>query len=126
MKIHTYKHQVHTLDLSNPTAPTNYVAQTILQGSPVHWRDDVFGKLAHAILAYLNRTPTAEQLRMVIAYLQHHIHAPCWLEQSPYENAEEALGDQLRALRSASLAMVAIEDVDRFLLGCIQIGLDPL
>lgn len=117
--------QVAIFDPKNPTAPHSYVHRGFVQGMPLYWGDDVSGVMLAAVRAYHDQQPTPEQLRMVIAYIQHHIHAPCWLESSPFNVNEEAEAT-IRALRERSLTLASVVDVNEYIHEAIGIGLDPL
>lgn len=64
---------VAIFDINNPTAPGNYVTRFAVPQTPLNWSDDVTGIMRAAVMAYLDQRPTAEQLKVVIAYIQHHI-----------------------------------------------------
>jgi hypothetical protein len=114
------------LDLKNPTAQGNYVNNPFLQGAPVHWQDDVTGKMRVSVLAYLEQKIDPEQLELVIAYIQYHIHAPCWLEAFPGGKPNDEMRDQIIALREDSKKLKTIEDVNAYINKSLGIGLDPL
>ncbi len=118
-----------TLDLEHPTDPTNYVDRPWAKGTPLYWQHEVTGRLRLAFLAYLSGSPTADELHTVIAYIQHHIHAPCWLETLPLEEGEtpdEEFNNEIRALRALSLTLVTAQDVRQYIDRAMDIGLDPL
>lgn len=113
-------------DPKRPTDPRSYADRGFAQGTPLHWRDDVTGTTQQAIMAYLEQNATAEQIALVIAYVQHHIHAPCWLESSPYSHVDEEMATAIRALRARSLTLVSATDVNQYIRAAMEIGLDPL
>lgn len=115
-----------TWDPKDPTNPNSYVSRGFVQGMPLYWRDDITGAMTSAVMAYLERTANATQLALIIAYIQHHIHAPCWLESSPYSDVDEEMATEIRALRARSLALVSADDVNQYIQAALQIGLDPL
>ena len=118
--------KVQTLNLENVTDPHNYVDRPFAQGTPLNWQDDVSNKLPEAVMAYLNQDPSPEQLQLVIAYIQHHIHAPCWLESSPFDEVDEEMADSIRSLREQSLKLASMEDVNAYIHTALDIALDPL
>ncbi|MEZ4684170.1 MAG: hypothetical protein R2932_59165 [Caldilineaceae bacterium] len=117
-----------SLDLANPTNPANYVDRYggALPGSPLNWRDDVSGQMQETILSYLEQRSTPEQLKTLIAYLQHYIYAPCWLEQNPFGEVDEEIAAAIRKLREQAKRMVTLHEVNDFINEMINIGLDPL
>lgn len=117
---------IQTLDLENPTDPSNYIKRGFLAGTPLNWQDDITNRLRNAIMSYLDQSPTTEQLKIVIAYLQHHIHAPCWLEQSPLGEAHDEVKKEILALREKSLQVESLDDVNQYINAALNIALDPL
>jgi hypothetical protein len=117
--------QLPVLNLENPTDPALYVKRGTVEGMPLYWRDDVTGRLPAAVMAYLNHKPTPEQLGLVIKYIQHHIHAPCFLEKSPFEVIDE-LAEEIRALRALSLELKTIQDVNQYIHRALAWALDPI
>lgn len=115
-----------TLNLEFPTHPSNYVPRGIVQGTPLNWRDDITGRMESAVMAYLKQMPDEEQLKLVIAYIKHHIHAPCWLEQSPFDEVDEEMEAEIHALRERSLQLKTVEDVNEYINAALAVGLDPL
>lgn len=115
-----------TLNLEFPTHPSNYVPRGPVQGTPLNWRDDVTGRMESAVMAYLKQTPDEEQLKLVIAYIKHHIHAPCWLEKSPFGEVDEEMAEEIRALRKRSLQLKTLEDVNEYISAALHSALDPL
>ncbi len=93
-------------------------------GGPLRWQDDVTGVLPAAVLAFLdfslgvNVAFTAEQLDLVRDYCQYYINAPCWnttdMEAAFVELRERIIGVQ------------AVEELDKWLHDCLDIGIDPL
>lgn len=115
-----------TLNLQDPTNPRNYVDRPFAVGTPLNWQDDVTGQTQAAVMGYLNQTPTPEQLKIVIAYLQYHIHAPCWLEQSPFGEVDEEMADEIKALREQSLKLTSLKEINQYINRALGIALDPL
>lgn len=114
-----------TLDLKHPTDPANYVDRPFAKGTPLSWRDDVTGTVPAAVMAYLNQEASDEQIKMVIAYLQYHIHAPCWLETPPWGETDEEMAEEIRALRALSLKMSNVADVNQYIHSALDSALDP-
>ncbi len=114
------------LVLEHPTDSKNYVDRRFAKGTPLTWRDDITGQLQAAFMAYLNHTPAPKQLQLVIAYLQYHIHAPCWLETCPLGTLDEDMKTEIQALRELSLTLKTIDDVHQYLYRAAEIGLNPL
>lgn len=117
---------IPTLDLKNPTDPRNYVDREFAKGTPLNWRDDVTGQMGAAVMAYLNQKLTDEQLNLVISYVQYHIHAPCFLEQSPFGEMDEEMASEIKLLRKRSLELKTIEDINEYINQAMNIALDPL
>ena len=97
-----------------------------VKGIPLNWQNEVSGRLEKAVMAYLNQTPTPEQLKIVIAYIQYHIHAPCWLESSPFGKIDEDMVIEINSLRTQSLNLTSLKDVNQYIHKALEIGLDPL
>lgn len=114
--------------LNSPTDPKSY--RTIPQisgGVPQNWEDDVTGRLPAAIHAYYDAAPSDEDIKLVIAYCQHHIHAPCWMvnhNELP-ESDEEFKNDYLELCR-LSLQLKTKDDIYEYILKSMEWGLDPL
>lgn len=123
------KFKIPTVDLADPTNLKNYQNTFFSKGVPVYWQEDVTGTMQRAVTAYLSQALTADQLKLVIAYCQHYIHAPCWLEESPF-NADGAdiseIAQEITELRKQSLEMETLEDVNLFVRSSLEAGLDPL
>jgi hypothetical protein len=106
--------------------PRNYVDRPFAKGTPLNWRDDVTGTLPAVMMTFLEKrkeTPS-EQLQMVIAFLQYHIHAPCWLGEPL--NPDEETKEEILALRELSLTLKTFEDVHQYIHRAMDIGIDPL
>ncbi len=117
------------LDLEHPTAAGNYVDRPWAKGTPLTWQDDITGRLCMAMLAFLSGNPAPDDLHLMIAFIQYHIHAPCWLETLPMEEGEdldEELKNKIRALRALSLTLKTVADIRQYLDRALNIGLDPL
>ena len=117
---------VPTLNLENRTDPRNYVDRDFSAGTPLNWQDDVTGQMREAVMAYLNQDPTPKQLKIVIAYIQYHIHAPCWLESSPFGEVDEEMAQEIRALREQALKLTTLKEINQYIDRALNIALDPL
>lgn len=130
MTIRFIASQLPVIDLANPTDPNNYVDRSYAQGMPIHWRNDQTGTLPAAVRAFYNQDATPEQLKLVIAYIQHHIHAPCFLEKSPFLSADPdpdiTFEPEIKALRKLSLTLVTAADISAYISRAMDIALDPL
>ena len=108
----------------NPTDPSSYVVQ--FQGigaTPLNWQNEQTGVLRGAIMAYLNQAQTVQQLRLVIAYVQHYIHAPCWADIVVDEPDRQ---QALEQLQKSSMALLTVSDVNQWLGESVKFGVDPL
>jgi hypothetical protein len=90
---------------------------------PLHWRDEISGRLAKAVHAYLlnrtdNLTVTDEQIVLLRGYLRYYIHAPCW-EWPEFRQ-------ELSSLRSAVGELDTATEIDEWIHKALEIGLDPL
>lgn len=117
---------VTLFNVGNPTDPKNYHSNGRVSGLPLNWQDDVTGTMRAAVMAYLDQKPTDEQLKLVIAYIQHHIHAPCFLERSPWGEVDEETARAIKALRAKSMEMKTLKDVNHYINRALGVGLDPL
>lgn len=125
MRNSTKPNEIKTLDLKNPTNPDNYVSRGDITGLPLYWQDDITGTLRSTILAYYDRKMNPEQLATLIAFLQHFIHAPCWLENLPFE-ATAQTKKEISELRTMAMGMKTIADINGFIWRCLDYGIDPL
>lgn len=108
---------IHTLSFE---MPTTYEPPL---GTPLYWRNEVTGVLGAAIWAYIAHgaeptvqpAPSAEQLALVVAYLRYVINAPCWHG-----------GMGLAVARIGVEKLATVEDVQTWIMGCLEIGIDPL
>lgn len=125
--MNTIKFQfVPTFNLNDPTNPANYHDVGFLEGMPLNWEDEVSGRLRAIVLAYLEQKIEPSALHILIAYVQHHIHAPCWLEKSPFsEGVDEETATEIQALRAVSLNLKTVEDVNNYVDRAMEIALDP-
>ena len=119
--------EITVFDYNDPINPRNYhdMDSGHLRGVPLYWRHDITGEMQSIMRSYLEQRCNANQLRIVIAYLQHFIHAPLWLENIPLGAATEMTAAIL-AIRQQSMAMTTIEDVNACIDAMMKIALDPL
>ena len=97
--------------------------QSQLGELPPYWRNETSGQLQPAIEALINHgsqpdkfpPPTPQQLGLVIQYFQLYINAPCWQGDS-----------NLVELRAQAQQLQTVEDCDRWLMACLDLGIDPL
>lgn len=109
---------VDNLDFRNPTNPAYYNFGPV-PGIPLQWQNETTGRLRTAISAYLEQKPTDHQLKLVIAYLQHYVHAPAWLQ-------DPELAADVKALQAKSLTLKTIEEAKAFIQDAVALGIDPL
>lgn len=114
------------LNPKNPTDPASYRDVGPVKGMPLNWQDDITGQMPRAVLAYLDQDASPEQLRLVIIYIQHHIHAPCFLEAYPFDEIDDEYQEALKKLRERSLALKTQEDVNQYINDCMEWAIDPL
>lgn len=120
---------VATFSPENPTDPSGYITRGTITGTPLNWRDDVTGGMESAVMAYLNQGQeevSPEHLQLVIAYIQHHIHAPCFLEESPFGEVDPWMSGYIIGLRQKALNLKTVEDVNEYIDAAMEVGLDPL
>ena len=97
---------------------------------PVSWREDEAGYVSQAVLAYCTwrtassaaRPPSEEDQLVLWAYLRYFIQAPCWRARA---RDARVTGDLGVLIVQAYLGLT-LEDVERFLVGCLALGVDPL
>ena len=88
-------------------------------GTPLYWDDEQSGVLQAAVLAFydaaINKTQLAtEHLQMVRHHLSYVIHAPCWS------------GSELTNLRAEVHRLSSVEEINRWIVRCLDLGIDPL
>jgi hypothetical protein len=96
-----------------------------LKGLPMKWQDDVTGNLPQAVVAYHNRVAqlmTDAELSLIIAYIQHYVHAPLWLNNIEDKDFRE----EILNIQKASLDLKTIKDVESIIEACMDVGWDPL
>lgn len=118
---------VPTLSKSNPTDPASYRTVGSVKGMPLNWQDDITKQMQPAVLAFHDGEASPDELRLVIIYLQHYIHAPALLEEYPFKQyMDSETVEQLKALRERSMALTELKEVQDFLWDCLGLGIDPL
>jgi hypothetical protein len=88
------------------------------QGLPCDWRAEASGRLAAAVMAYLEHQSTPAQLALVIAYCTYWVEAPCW--------PEDPSSRPLATLRQDLQQVVTAADLQRWLEAALDLGIDPL
>ena len=92
-------------------------------GTPLYWGNEQSGVLQAAVLAFydaaINKMPLAtEHLALVRHYLAYVIHAPCWWDGDE--------GSELTALRAEVHRLSSVEEINRWIMRCLDVGIDPL
>ena len=90
---------------------------------PPYWQHEVSGLLRPAIEALIYNgaapdkvpPPTEEQIKLIAAYFQIYIDAPCWQG-----------GAELKALRESARELQTLADVHNWLRAASAIAIDPL
>jgi len=100
----------YDLNFKTPTKPSYY-----MNGVPHSWQNETTGRLRAAIMAYLSKTPTDYQLKLVIAYAQHYLHAPCW---------DDVVA--IKGLRAQSMNLETIDQVNHLINLALKVDIDPL
>lgn len=113
-------------DFKDPTNPAFYVQRGYVPGMPLYWEDDITGTLPAAVRAYFEGTMTDDQVALVIAYIQHHIHAPCWIDTSLFGDLDEEIATQIRTLQQQSLTLKTATDINLYIQAALALALDPL
>jgi hypothetical protein len=115
------------IDLNNdPINPQHYHSIGKIEGFPVNWRDDVTGKLPAAVMAFLEGNPSPEDVTLVIQYIKHHIHAPCWIETAPKDEYFPEHKAEIDKLRAKAMGMKTEADIREYINHSLDYGLDPL
>lgn len=118
--------QIAIFDIEDPTHPKNYCSRGPVVGLPRNWQEEVSGQLVAAIMAYLRQEPTPEQLQLVIKYLQHHIHAPIWLDAGFLGPIDPQIAGEIKALREMSLTLNSLAEVNAYIQRALSAAIDPL
>lgn len=105
--------------MSNFKFPDFYVTKYPgLPAFPLNWRDETSGVLPSAVFAYLEDKATAEQLKLVAAYIEYYIQAPVWdIEDNAFE-------EELKALRESSKNLKTRQEIHDWIFQAMKIGLD--
>ena|SRR5579885_2147497 len=87
--------------------------------TPLYWGNEQSGQLPAAVVAFLVAATgdgecSDDQRRLVIEYLQYYIKAPCWQ------------GPGIEALREQATKLQSMQDVQRWMMNCLEEGIDPL
>jgi hypothetical protein len=92
---------------------------------PFFWMDCQDEVLHAAIRAYFEHkanhaAPSPEQIQLIADYLDHFIHAPCWVRESVsfYVNGVQAAREQVKKITS-------VAGIDKFLKICMDCAIDP-
>lgn len=102
--------------------PQMYLPPT---GGPLYWKNETSGRLADAMRAYhehglKRRQASAEALELVRDYLEYYIHAPCWnLDGGAFRT-------EIDDLRSRSKTISSHEEITKWLIDALDLGIDPL
>ena len=94
--------------------------------APLNYHDETSGVLVDAVVAFCchPEPPVAEEtLRLVRAYCEYVIHAPCW-DANPYQNARHRR--MLSRLRARVKRADTHEKLSAWISDCLEIGIDPL
>lgn len=88
-------------------------------GTPLYWGNEQSGQLPAAVVAFLaeatgDGTCSEEQRRLVVEYLRYVIGAPCWQ------------GEQIESLRERATHLQATQDIQQWIMDCLNEGIDPL
>ena len=94
-------------------------------GLPLYWMDEMTGELPIAVNAYLGcgltgenvPAPTNAQIDLLRDYLTYYINAPCWRWEE---------GNELAELRTKVSGLNTLEAIHKWIVDCLNIGLDPL
>ena len=99
-------------------------------GLPLNWREEPTRLLPAAVKAFIfhqaapqkEPAPTADHLKLVIAYLNHYIQAPCW--DRPFGEPTPFV-EELKVLRGQALVLKTEADVAGWIDMALEIALDP-
>lgn len=91
-------------------------------GLPLRWQDEQSGRLPEAVKAFFGYRASEEQLKLVIAYCQYYIKAPCWASNAFEDEAKSALAQ----LRESAEALKDADGILDWIYECLKIGIDPL
>jgi hypothetical protein len=100
--------------------------ETMRRLGPKYWRDEVSGKLARAVHAYLGiggRELTAEHVALLRAYFRQWVGAPIW-DANPHQSATDVA--ELAGLRDAVGSLTNRAQIRAWLRRALDAGIDPL
>ncbi len=129
LDLKTIQHNNFPISVFDPAKPTdskNYRDTEFVKGVPFNWHNEVGGSLSKAIMSFLYGDADRESLKIVVAYIQHHIHAPMWLTPEPGEEEVTEIINEIHALRALSLQLKTQNDIRNYINRSMKIGLDPL
>jgi hypothetical protein len=93
---------------------------------PFFWMHATDDELHAAVKAYFDHKadgaapPSAAQIALLADYLDHHIHAPCWIR----ENAED-FAKIVQEAREQVKNIKTVADIDRHINLCLDAAIDP-
>lgn len=99
---------------------------------PLFWRDESTGILGRAVQSYLTdqtggREATAEEIKLVVLYLDQWIHASCWTQSLVGVGDDDgSLAGELVGLRKDVKLLATADQVHSWLMRALDFGIDPL
>lgn len=108
--------------------PTNEAGEKLYlppTGGPLYWQKEISGVLPAAMNAYVKHSadnrepePNEEQIEAVRVYFEYYIEAPCW---------DIAAGPKIfKELKIMIKVAKTVGELDKFVNGCMEVGLDPM
>lgn len=100
-------------------------------GGPLNWGDEQSGVLVKAVMAYLNHKETPmfrPHMKILVEYLRYYIHAPCW-DENPHHDSETRaqLADMRKRILAIQNGPLGDErEIERWIMDCLEMGIDPL
>lgn len=92
-------------------------------GIPRYWRDEVSGRMEQAVMNFLERNATAEDLALIQAYFKHWINAPGY-DDNPHHTPDSR--QQLAELRRSIELAGCQATLEQWQREALKIGIDPL
>src|SRR5579859_4178031 len=100
-------------------------------GGPLRWQDEQSGVLVNAVSAYFHhgqKHMLRGQMKVVCEYLRYYIFAPCW-DMNPHHDEESrkqitTMRERIIAIQNGPLADE--REIERWIMECLEIGIDPL
>lgn len=90
-------------------------AASLVLGQPGYWMHETSGRLQPAVLALIRREPlTPEQVALLRAYFRQWIAAPGFR------------GPEVEALRESVNDLCSRDEIEKWLIGALAAGADPL